>query len=72
MPNALPLIETTCGPARSNVQALRKLGTEVEFHRYRNLAYGFGPGVGTSAEGWLDNAVRFWKKTIGPHDRNLK
>jgi len=54
------------------VQSLRKLGTNVEFHCYRDLGHGFGLGVGTSAEGWLDEAIRFWEKTIGPHERNLK
>jgi acetyl esterase/lipase len=46
------------------VAALRRSGAEVEFHRYRGLGHGFGPGVGTSAEGWLDLAVRFWEKAI--------
>ena len=46
------------------VAALRKAGTEVEFHRYANLGHGFGPGIGTSAEGWLERAVRFWEKSI--------
>ena len=45
------------------VAALRKAGTDVEFHRYPDLGHGFGPGVGTSAEGWLDRAVRFWEKS---------
>jgi acetyl esterase/lipase len=46
------------------VAALRKAGTEVEFHRYPGLGHGFGTGAGTSAEGWLDHAVRFWEKSI--------
>ncbi len=44
------------------VAALRKAGTQVEFHRYSGLGHGFGPGTGTSAGGWLDRAVRFWEK----------
>jgi pimeloyl-ACP methyl ester carboxylesterase len=43
------------------VNALRKAGTVVEFHRYRALGHGFGPGIGTSAEGWIERAVRFWE-----------
>ena len=43
------------------VDALRSGGTAVEFHRFRDLGHGFGPGVGTSAEGWLERAVRFWE-----------
>ena len=30
------------------VHALRRLGTEVEFHRYRDVGHGFGPGIGTT------------------------
>jgi acetyl esterase/lipase len=42
------------------IAALRKAGTDVEFHRYRGVGHGFGLGVGTSAEGWIADAVRFW------------
>jgi acetyl esterase/lipase len=45
------------------VAALRKAGTEVEFHRFSGLGHGFGPGVGTAAEGWVDRALRFWERT---------
>lgn len=46
------------------VAALRSAGTEVEYHRYENLGHGFGPGTGTSAEGWIAHAIRFWEKFI--------
>jgi len=46
------------------VAALRRSDEEVEFHCYSGLGHGFGPGAGTSAEGWLDLAVRFWEKAI--------
>jgi acetyl esterase/lipase len=46
------------------VEALRRSGTEVEYHKYRNLGHGFGLGVGTSAEGWVFEAIRFWEKSI--------
>ncbi len=45
------------------IAALREAGTEVEYRKYEDVGHGFGPGVGTSAEGWLDDAVRFWAKT---------
>jgi acetyl esterase/lipase len=51
------------------VAALQKAGTEVEFHRYRAVGHGFGPGVGTSAEGWLERAVEFWEKSLKAHMR---
>lgn len=47
---------------RRRVAALRAAGTEVEFREYPRVAHGFGPGVGTSAEGWIADAVQFWRK----------
>jgi acetyl esterase/lipase len=46
------------------VAALRRTGTEVEFHRYSGVGHGFGPGTATSAEGWLERAIRFWERAI--------
>jgi acetyl esterase/lipase len=46
------------------VEALRKSGTRVEFHKFKGLGHGFGPGTGTSAEGWIDEAIRFWETSI--------
>ncbi|MBI4905436.1 MAG: prolyl oligopeptidase family serine peptidase [Acidobacteria bacterium] len=45
------------------VDALRRSGTEVEYRKFKDLGHGFGPGIGTSAEGWIFEAVRFWEKT---------
>jgi len=45
------------------VAALRSLGTHVEYHRYPGVGHGFGLGIGTSAEGWIDEAVRFWERS---------
>ena len=36
-------------------------GIPTEFHHYPGLPHGFGLGTGTVAEGWLDEAVAFWK-----------
>jgi pimeloyl-ACP methyl ester carboxylesterase len=46
------------------VAALRRQGTEVEYRKYPGVGHGFGLGVGTSAEGWIADAVRFWTKQI--------
>jgi acetyl esterase/lipase len=53
----------------TRIEALRKAGTIVEFHRYPDVGHGFGLGVGTLAEGWIDRAIRFWEKAI---DRSVK
>lgn len=44
------------------VAALRRAGTEVEYHQYAGVGHGFGLGIGTSAEGWIADAIRFWQR----------
>ncbi len=46
------------------VNSMRSAGIDVEFHIYKNVGHGFGLGIGTSAEGWLEDAVRFWEMHI--------
>lgn len=43
------------------ISSLRSAGIDVGFHKYPDVAHGFGLGIGTNAEGWLDIAVRFWE-----------
>jgi len=50
------------------VAALRRSGTAVEFRKYPNLGHGFGLGVGTSAEGWIGDATRFWERFMKKRD----
>jgi acetyl esterase/lipase len=50
------------------VAALRRMGTDVEYHRYPGVGHGFGLGGGTSAAGWIADAVRFWAKHAGQFD----
>jgi acetyl esterase/lipase len=44
------------------IAALRRSGTEVEYHKFANVGHGFGLGTGTSAHGWIVNATRFWER----------
>ena len=46
------------------VDRLRAQGIMVEFHRFANVGHGFGLGTGTSAEGWVRAAVRFWERSM--------
>lgn len=50
---------------KSRLDKLDKIGIPTEFHSYKGLSHGFGLGTGTVAEGWLDDAVRFWESQIG-------
>jgi acetyl esterase/lipase len=44
------------------VSALRRMGTEVEYRKFAGVGHGFGLGVGTTAEGWIEAAIRFWRR----------
>jgi len=46
------------------VENLKAAGIEVAYHRYQTAGHGFGTGIGTDAEGWMDYAIRFWRKHI--------
>lgn len=46
------------------LEVLDSLGIDTEFHKYPGLAHGFGIGIGTAAEGWVDDAVAFWEKQM--------
>lgn len=58
-------------PARmeQRMVALRATGAEVEYHKFSNVGHGFGLGTGTSADGWVAAATRFWHKhmRVGVH-----
>jgi len=43
---------------------LKKLGIDVEFHKYTSLSHGFGLGINTSANGWINDAISFWQRQI--------
>ena len=42
------------------VQALQKNNIEHKYHIYKGVGHGVGPGTGTAAENWIDEAVEFW------------
>ncbi len=48
----------------ARVDALKSAGVDAQLSRYPNLGHGFGLGLGTTAEGWLDDAELFWKRQI--------
>lgn len=51
------------------VAALRRLGTDVDYRKYKGIGHGFGLGTGTVAEGWIEDAMRFWNKQLEPDIR---
>ncbi|MGN0235209.1 MAG: alpha/beta hydrolase [Paludibacteraceae bacterium] len=49
---------------QSRLQRLEALGIATEFHAYEGLPHGFGLGTGTVAEGWINDAIRFWEREM--------
>lgn len=47
---------------KARINHLQKAGIDEKITVYPNLSHGFGLGIGTSAEGWLDGAVQFWEE----------
>jgi acetyl esterase/lipase len=49
--------------------ALERAGVRVAYRKVPGLGHGFGLGTGTAAQGWIDDAVRFWE---GAASRGLR
>ncbi len=45
---------------KERLEQMSKAGIPTCFRRAPSLGHGFGLGLGTPAEGWLDEALRFW------------
>ncbi len=44
------------------LRALERAGVTVAYRQVPGLGHGFGLGTGTAAQGWIDDAVRFWER----------
>mgnify|MGYP001111384507 FL=1 len=49
---------------RSYIRKIKKNGTDAEIQIFDGLTHGFGLGEGTVAEGWINEAVRFWERQV--------
>lgn len=47
---------------KARISALKKSGVDAEFREYAGVGHGFGLGTGSSAEGWIREALRFWER----------
>lgn len=47
---------------KERLDNMSALGIDTEFHVYDGLRHGFGLGAGTAAEGWIDDAIKFWER----------
>lgn len=50
---------------QNRIERLEAFGIPTEFHAYNGLPHGFGLGTGTVAEGWINDAIRFWERQSG-------
>ena len=41
-----------------------RYGIPTGFHAYNGLSHGFGLGMGTVAESWINDAVAFWESNL--------
>ena len=69
-PSTFAVVGERDGIANQNVMQrridnLNNYGVDTEFHKYPNLGHGFGLGSGTTAEGWINHAIKFWERHMG-------
>lgn len=52
------------GTMEERIRRIQAQGTNAEIKVFDGLPHGFGLGEGTVADGWFDNAVRFWEEDM--------
>ncbi len=50
----------------NRIAAIQANGTDAMIEVFPGLSHGFGLGTGTVAEGWIDNAISFWERSMNP------
>ena len=46
----------------ARIRDLQAIGIDAELDYFEGCWHGFGLGIGTAAEGWVDHAVDFWQR----------
>lgn len=49
---------------QNRINKIKKNGTDAEIEIFDGLPHGFGLGIGTNAEGWINNAIKFWERNM--------
>lgn len=49
---------------QNRIDRIKANGTDAEIQIFDGLPHGFGLGEGTVAEGWINNAIEFWKRNM--------
>ena len=48
----------------NRINKIKQNGTNAEIEIFDGLPHGFGLGIGTNAEGWINNAIKFWQRNM--------
>lgn len=48
----------------NRINKIKQNGTDAEIEIFDGLPHGFGLGIGTNAEGWINNAIKFWERNM--------
>lgn len=48
----------------NRINKIKQNGTDAEIEIFEGLPHGFGIGEGTIAEGWINNAIKFWERNM--------
>ena len=54
---------------QARTKALKDAGIDAEILIFGHAGHGFGAGHGTDAEGWVDEALRFWERRLATYGR---
>ena len=49
---------------QNRINRIKSNGTDAEIEIFEGLPHGFGLGTGTKAEGWINNAIKFWERNM--------
>lgn len=53
-----------CQIMQDRINRIKANGTDAKILIFKGLHHGFGLGEGTVAEGWIDEAVKFWERQM--------
>lgn len=48
----------------NRINKIKENGIDAEIEIFDGLPHGFGLGEGTKAEGWINNAIKFWERNM--------
>ena len=49
---------------QNRINKIKANSTDAEIEIFEGLPHGFGLGTGTKAEGWINNAIKFWERNM--------